>query len=207
MKRRIFNYDSFVKKYSKDEEKGDYIKSYDEMIHIGTGSTIEDHPFYRDYLSKFNTSFELVTPEDVVMSPQEWDLLTRLIMGSFSSSYILMIDDEWKKNPTDEIKVRIRVLTKSGDNYVARFVDELFSFQIKRLFEIYVCEQIELLMLQKKREREIELHNTSFSDFDGDDENDIKQIKEEKCRVCDNKISQIVSEADFYKKINGFIKQ
>lgn len=204
MKKRLFNYDRFAQKNNKDKKEDNCIKEYEQMYCIGRGSIIEQHPFYREYLSKFDTCFELVTPDDVEMEPHEWDLLIRLVMGSFSSSYYLELDEEWKLIPSDKIKVHLRICTKSEGEPITKLVEELFTFQIERLFEIYVQEQIKLQILKNKQDVK---NGTRFDPFSDDDDEDIivKQKRDEKCYKCKEKINQLLSDAEFYQKISGII--
>ena len=197
----MFNYDNFSKKICADPEKEERIKKYEEKYGIGKGSIIEDHPFYTNYLSKFNTCFELITPDDVVMGPQEWDLLARLVYGSFSSSYSFILDEEWKRNPTDKIRVHLCISTNDNQGkHASKRLDELFSLQVERLFEIYVNEQIELLTLHDKEEEE---WDWPFCDYD--DEFPIKEHREEKIAFFEKTKKYLISEAESYIKLQQLI--
>ena len=58
-----------------------------------------------------------------------------------------------KNNPdTDEMELFIAV--KSGDQSVVKTVSELWSFQVLRLYEIYIEEQMNLQILKKEDESE-----------------------------------------------------
>jgi hypothetical protein len=77
----------------------------------------------------------------------DWDLLQQLVLGSFSSDY------ELKKEKDDEEK-ELYIAVKSGEQSVVKTVSELWSFQILRLYEIYIEEQMNLHALRKEEESE-----------------------------------------------------
>lgn len=137
----------FVMDYSDNPEKVECIKQYETKYEIQDGTPIEDHPFYKDYLSRFDVDWEPVTPEVYDMTPQNWDLLVRLVLGSFSSKYDLSLDEQWKKNPIGRPRVNLCIGVTCKDSSITKTLDELWSFQIMRLFSIYINEQIDLVGL------------------------------------------------------------
>ena len=202
MKKRLVTYDNISKKLHNNPEKEERVKKYEEKYEIGKGSIIEDHPFYKDYLSRFNLDprFELITPDGVVMSPQEWDLLARLVYGSFSSSYSFILDEEWKRNPTDKIRVHLSISVESGGAYTSKKLDELFTLQIERLFEIYVNEQIDLVVIYDDDDDE---HLGPFGDFN--DNSDRDEGRDERIESFEKKLNNLKSEADSYIKLQQLI--
>jgi tRNA A37 N6-isopentenylltransferase MiaA len=76
----------------------------------------------------------------------DWDLLQQLVLGSFSSDYELKTEKD--QNP------ELYIAVKSGDQSVVKKVSELRSFQIQRLYEIYVEEQLNLQILKNEDENE-----------------------------------------------------
>lgn len=169
---------------------------------VGKYTAIEELPFYKDYLSQFITNFDLVIPVDVEMSAQDCDFLMRLVMGSISSSYYLELDEEWKSHPLDNIKVHLRILTDSDGVSRTKLIDELCTFQIERLFGIYLDEQIEL-QIRNNEEQKKRFQIGPVIDFD--DDINVKYIREEKLREYEIKVGQIKAEADLYRKIRGII--
>ena len=202
MTKRLVTYDNISKKLHNNPEKEERVKKYEEKYEIGKGSIIEDHPFYKDYLSRFNldSSFELITPDGVVMSPQEWDLLARLVYGSFSSSYSFILDEEWKRNPTDKIKVHLSISVESGGAHTSKKLDELFTLQVERLFEIYVNEQIDLVVIYDDEDDE---HLGPFGDFN--DNSDRDEGRDERIESFEKKLNNLRSEADSYIKLQQLI--
>lgn len=115
---------------------------------IPANSSIEDLPLYRDYLAKFNLehafgSLELKIP-DIMGSKADFDLLQRFVYASFSSTYDLTCDENENK-----YIVAINVKCKDGgQESITKTIDELWSFQVYRLFEIYLEEMLGLEVLR-----------------------------------------------------------
>ncbi len=77
----------------------------------------------------------------------DWRLLQQLVTASFSSDYELKFDSEKGGH-------ELFIAVKSGDQSVVKTVSELRSFQMLRLYEIYVEEQMNLQILKKEDENE-----------------------------------------------------
>jgi hypothetical protein len=77
----------------------------------------------------------------------DWDLLQQLVLGSFSSDYEL-------KKEGEETDKELYIAVKSGEQSVVKTISELRSFQILRLYEIYIEEQMNLHALRKEEESE-----------------------------------------------------
>lgn len=75
----------------------------------------------------------------------DWDLLLRLILGSFSSDYQLAMNEE--RNLNDLI-----ITVKNGDQSITKTIAELWSFQILRIYEIYIEEQLNMEILRAEDE-------------------------------------------------------
>ena len=70
----------------------------------------------------------------------DWELLEQLTAASFSSDY-------WLELSEDNTSYQLFISVKSGGKQVVKKVEELWSFQISRLFEIYIDEHIKLFSL------------------------------------------------------------
>lgn len=134
----LFDFQSILanlrEKYAGEEKFNELIEGIDE------NSSIEDMPFYKDYLSRFDVEkafddFKLVVEEKDLYSREELYLLFRLIIASFSSKYEILYD-----KPSNSIDFSVTV--KSGEQEITKNISELWIFQIGRLFEIYVDEQV-----------------------------------------------------------------
>jgi hypothetical protein len=154
MKRNLFDYSYFIEEMkihpNKPRDKETVLK-YEELFGSQKGLTLQDQPFYKEYLSLFRIPFKVSVPENI-SDDFDWDLLFRLIFGSISSSYSLDLKREWKKNPQLDPLVQLSITVKSEDKDITRVFDKLWSFQILRLFEIYVLEQLDLAILEKEEE-------------------------------------------------------
>lgn len=154
MKRNLFDYSYFIEEMkihpNKPRDKETVLK-YEELFGSQKGLTLQDQPFYKEYLSLFRIPFKVSVPENI-SDDFDWDLLFRLIFGSISSSYSLDLKREWKKNPQLDPLVQLSITVKSEDKDITRGFDKLWSFQILRLFEIYVLEQLDLAILEKEEE-------------------------------------------------------
>lgn len=150
-----------------DPKKRNIIRKYEAMFGSLKDMDIRQTRFCRNYLSKFNFPFRVNTPEELE-DDFDWDLLQRLIAGSFSSEMTLHVNQEWLENPTDDILVDVHITVKSGDQQLEKRLDELWSFQILRLFEIYIEEQMNLL---------ITAYDTEDNEDDDEVECDVSQIQ------------------------------
>lgn len=159
-KKNCFGLKGYAGDYPSTQEQKDNIKEYIAQYGLEWDTPIEKHPFYKDYLSKFRIDWKVATPPEVLMSAREKNLLVRLVLGSFSSSYSLALTERWKANPTGKAEVDLRISVKSDGRYISKTVSDLWSFQIRRLFSIYIDEQINLLMA-------------------ADDEDDMEEYREE----------------------------
>lgn len=139
----LFDYQSIIAnlkgKHTGDEEYEGYNKFLDG---VNKDSSIEDTPFFQDYLSRFGVEkafegYNLTAEEKTMATKDDLFLLFRLIIASFSSTYEILYD-----KPSNSIDLSITV-TK-GEQTQTEIVAELFSFQIELLFEVYIGEQIRL---------------------------------------------------------------
>ena len=107
----------------------------------------------------------------------------RLVFGSLSSEYSLDIIDDWKENPEVVPTLRLSIIVSSGQQEITKQLDELWSFQILRLFEIYVLEQLDLAILKKE---------------DEDNEEGIEDERVEKLKLYSKKKLMIFKEVKTY---------
>lgn len=143
---RCFNFEEYVGESKSKPDRQAYVNKYIKQYGIKKESVIEEHPFYKDYLSKFEYEWELATPDDAdYICLKDWDLLSKLIFGSFSSSYSLILDEEWKKHPTSHPKVHICITISNEKENIMKMLDDLWSFQIPLLITSYIDEQIRII--------------------------------------------------------------
>lgn len=185
MKRNLFDYYEFfeeMKKHPTKPSDKETVLKYEELFGSQKGLTLYDQPFYKEYLSLFKIPYKISIPEDI-SEDYDWDLLFRLVFGSLSSRYSLDITDEWKENPEVVPTVQLSITVSSRDQEITKQLDELWGFQILRLFEIYVLEQLDLAILKKE---------------DEDNEEGIEDERAEKLKLYSQKKLMIFKEVKTY---------
>ncbi len=146
----MFDFKLFIDNLKDNPEKKDIVEKYEKIIENLPGK-FEDTKIYKEYLSLFNTTgIDLVLPE-FIDEDFDWDLLLRLTIWSFSSTYVLEKADDWKY----ELVINV----SAGDKHVAKKLSELWGFQIARMYEIYIEEQMNLEILASEDEKEMEIVN------------------------------------------------
>ncbi len=135
----LFDFPAFIEELREKEDKKEIVEKYEKYFGKIQWD-IKDQIWYTDYLSKFPTQAYL-TPEDLD-DDFDWDILQKLVIGSFSSDYELKQDKgEWWE---------LYIAVKSWDQSIVKTVSELWSFQILRLYEIYIEEQMNLQILMNE---------------------------------------------------------
>ena len=142
----LFDFPAFIEELREKEDKKEIIEKYEKLF-WKIQWDIKDQIWYTDYLSKFPTQAYL-TPEDLD-DDFDWDILEKLVIGSFSSDYELKQNDKdgwWE----------LYIAVKSWDQSIVKTVSELWSFQILRLYEIYIEEQMNLQILMNEEDEDWE---------------------------------------------------
>ena len=136
----LFDFPAFIEELKEKEDKREIVEKYEKYFGKIKWD-IKDQIWYTDYLSKF-PSQSYLTPEDLD-DDFDWDILEKLVIGSFSSDYELKQDnkDGWWE---------LYIAVKSWDQSIVKTVSELWSFQILRLYEIYIEEQMNLQILMEE---------------------------------------------------------
>jgi hypothetical protein len=142
----LFDFPAFIDELREKEDKKEIVEKYEKLF-WKIQWDIKDQIWYTDYLSQF-PSQSYLTPEDLD-DDFDWDILQKLVIGSFSSDYELKKDD---KDAWWELYIAV----KSWDQSIVKTVSELWSFQILRLYEIYIEEQMNLQILMKENDEEWE---------------------------------------------------
>ncbi len=140
----LFDFQAFVAELREKEDKKQIIEKYEKLFWEIEWS-IQDQAWYTEYLSLFPV-LDYITPEEL-KDDFDRELLQRLVVGSFSSDY--EIKDEKSKGWKE-----LYIAVKSWDQSVVKTVSELWSFQVLRLYEIYVEEQMNLHALKAEDENE-----------------------------------------------------
>ena len=105
---------------------------------------VEEHPYYKDYLSAFNLDLDLVLPKDWEKCPFSWDLLVRLFVGSFTEkiSYKLELDRAWAFNPQGKPRVHLVLRVKGEQPPNPKPLDEYSFVQALEQIKVFSEEQI-----------------------------------------------------------------
>ncbi|MFZ2150829.1 MAG: hypothetical protein WAZ12_04100 [Candidatus Absconditicoccaceae bacterium] len=140
----LFDFQAFVAELREKEDKKQIIEKYEKLFGEIKGG-IKDQAWYTEYLYLF-PNLDYIAPEEL-KDDFDWELLEKLVVGSFSSDYELKDD---KNKGGKELYIAV----KSGDQSVVKTVSELWSFQVLRLYEIYVEEQMNLHALKAEDENE-----------------------------------------------------
>ena len=150
-----FNFSDFITELRNDDNKKHIIESY-ESCFGKIDPDIKKQIWYIEYVK----GFEKFYPKEGVRAPEElqqefdWKLLFVLVVSSFSSEYRL------ERPETDSNEGwRLWIKVTSKEESIEKSLDELWSFQIYRLFEIYTEEQINLQLLRAEGEDEWEAVN------------------------------------------------
>ena len=140
----LFDFQAFIEELREKPEKKQIVEKYETVIGAIDGD-IKDQERYEEYVSKF-TVIPFNIPEEL-KEDFDRELLQQLVVSSFSSDY------ELKTEEGKEFK-ELYIAVKSWDQSVVKTVSELRSFQILRLYEIYIEEQMNLHALKKEDENE-----------------------------------------------------
>jgi hypothetical protein len=133
----LFNFKSFIEGLRKKEDKRQIVEKY-ELLYGSIPDDVKECEFYNRYLQYLKT-----VPYQVPLCLKnrfDFDMLLRLVSGSFSSQYKLTEFDDGT-NP------ELFITVISGEQKVKKSVSELFVPQIVRLYGIYLEEQINLSIL------------------------------------------------------------
>ena len=142
----LFDFPAFIDELREKEDKKEIVEKYEKHF-WKIQWDIKDQVWYTDYLSKFPFQ-NYLTPEDLE-DDFDWDMLQKLVIWSFSSDYELK---EQEKDKWWELYIAV----KSWDQSIVKTVSELWSFQIIRLYEIYIEEQMNLQILMNEEADEKE---------------------------------------------------
>ncbi len=139
----LFDFGAFIQDLRENPEKKEIVEKYEKFFGPISG-WIKDQIWFTEYLTNFKTTKFLV-PDEL---EKDFDraLLQQLVLGSLSSDYEL----KWEKDQDPELFIAV----KSWEQSVVEKVSELRSFQVQRLYEIYIEEQLNLHILKQEDENE-----------------------------------------------------
>lgn len=144
-----FNFETFIEELHQNDKKKEMLEKYEQHFGCLDGARLEDQPFFKQYLSSFEIPADL--PKNLAVNEklaQDFDfgLLLCLVASSFSSEYNLKYDEI-------DNKIHLWISVTSGGESLEKDLLTLWSFQINRLYEIYIAEQMELTILATEDEQ------------------------------------------------------
>lgn len=141
----LFDFQAYIADLREKAEKKQVVEKYEKAFGPITGN-ITDQQRYTEYVSQF-APLPYTVPEELA-DDFDRDLLMQLVVSSFSSESAL--------DTNDQNNHELIISVKSGDQTVVKKVSELRSFQVLRLYEIYIEEQMNLTILMAEEEKEKE---------------------------------------------------
>ncbi|MFN3784636.1 MAG: DUF2971 domain-containing protein [Spirosomataceae bacterium] len=129
----------FINELKENTEKKEVINEYEKYYGKIEGD-ITNQIWFIDYISKFYPYYEAVNCPKESEDDFDWQLFFSLIVGSFVSEIELVKPDKLLYDA--EQKVDVHIYVENDDKSIKKALNELWGFQIFRLFEIYCEEQI-----------------------------------------------------------------
>ena len=154
---------------------------------INRNIPINKHPYYKDYLSKFNREWDLVIPNNAEKYITDWDLLARLIFGSFfgNDNYMLILDKAWSLNPKGRPIVHLLFQIRKKETTKYKPLEEFSSVQALKLIKILTNEQISRYELATKNEEDL--------DYEEEKANRLRKFQQEsRCVIANAKVSMLI---------------
>lgn len=155
----LFDFKAFIEELRENPEKKEVVEKYEKLLWPIEGDT-KDQIWFKEYSCEFET-VEYLVPEEL-QEDFDWKLLMQLVASSLSSDWFLSYrsEKEWEDKDLDAAKItenqkpEFTISVQSGDQVVVKKVSELWGFQISRLYEIYIEEQMNLQVLMMEDEKE-----------------------------------------------------
>lgn len=135
-----------IEELYKEEDLKEELAEYDTYFGTLRGKDFRESEIYKRYLSQFAalpfTCHDASKYDDIF----DWDLLYRFIFASASMEYYFKINKSQDSLP--QIDLHMVVVKGSEDRQrIDKILAELWSFQIIRLYYIFLTEQIELSVI------------------------------------------------------------
>ena len=146
----LFNFQSIIKGIRDNVKSGKKLQCEQLLDDITEETEYEELPLYKEYLSLFDVEhdlgdLELLFPSALDEFKADAPSVLRLVAASFSTTYDLQYNAE-----TNSVDLIIAV--KNQEKSITKKLKDLWSFQIIRLFENYIEEQLNLEALRLNSE-------------------------------------------------------
>jgi len=140
----LFDLQAYIEEMRENPDKKEIVEQYENIVETLEGKEIQDLRFYQEYYSKIK-AIPYNVPEELI-EEFDWDLLAKLVIGSFSSDY------SFESNENEKPVPEFLITVSSGKQTVSKTISELWSFQILRLYEIYLEEALKLQTVKEEDE-------------------------------------------------------
>ena len=170
----LFNFQDIINFIREKVKEGKDMPCQSLLDAITEDTELEDLPMYKEYLSKFDVKrdlegFDLKIPSELGDYKADFLYLLRFVAASFSSSYELELDEHSNS-------VILFLTAVSNGTRITKDIQELWSFQVRLLFKIYVEEILNLEALRSKSE---------------DEKEDVDEQRNMKLMIYEKKIKQL----------------
>ena len=170
----LFNFQDIINFIREKVKEGKDMPCQSLLDAITKDTELEDLPMYKEYLSKFDVKrdlegFDLKIPSELGDYKADFLYLLRFVAASFSSSYELELDEHSNS-------VILFLTAVSNGTRITKDIQELWSFQVRLLFKIYVEEILNLEALRSKSE---------------DEKEDVDEQRNMKLMIYEKKIKQL----------------
>jgi len=143
----LFDFTAFIEELRQKQDKKEIVEKYEKLFGPVEWQIVDQNR-YKEYVQDFDT-IDYAIPKGLVKD-YDRELLQQLVVSSFSSDYELKVNTEKKEWNSKELFIAV----SKWDQSVVKTVSELRSFQVLRLYEIYVEEQMNLYALKHEDEKE-----------------------------------------------------
>ena len=156
---KILNsFSELIQEFHEDPDRKAWIERYENKYGIDRYTPLQDHPFYKEYLCKFDPLFAMTretingayahVPHHHDPSCRGMNLLFRLIFGSLATDYNLSLCDNWREDPKYAIQASLTIIVEQeGEPDIIQGLEKMEVSKIRNLFRSYLKEQIEYYLI------------------------------------------------------------
>jgi len=152
---QLFDFKSFVNVLRNDLERRIIIDEYEKYVEPLDGiEDVRDTIFYQNFLSKFYLPKDKIALK--LSDSREYnidkDLLSRLIIGSFTDDFSLRITQGYGEDSTKlEMIIELDLeYDPQKEDRVGKRLDTLSDYALLHRFVVYIARQLELAVLWEK---------------------------------------------------------
>jgi len=152
-----FDYQLFINLWKTEPEKREIVRNYELFIGPLGEKPLEKEFWYKQLVEPFEKFENYLIPPHISKDDYDWGLLAQLCAASLSSQINLKPDEDG---------VHMMITVENNSQVVTKDVNELFEFQVFRLYQIWIDENINLSVLCESDENEkIAVFNAKNNEF------------------------------------------